>query len=142
MIGGHDVSLTGPVLRDDMEVLLRAARAAWPSAVLESGDGETQMPIGEAIRHQTAMPSEVFLYKNRGAYESWTASGLTEENAEEMVAITAETDCLSFVLNDPAASTGSIVTEMIEAVRENRRTRRALPCPPQHRWPALAEPAT
>jgi hypothetical protein len=120
MIGGYDVLLPGLVLPDDMDVLLRASRAAWPSAMVESGDGQTLLTVGEALRVRWPISGEVFIYKTRGAYASWTASGLTDENANEMVAITLEQDCIAFVVSDAAAPTSTMVDEMIEAVKENR----------------------
>jgi hypothetical protein len=54
MIGGHDVSVDGPVLSDDMDVLLRSARAAWPQALVESGDGRTLVSIGWVFEEDAA----------------------------------------------------------------------------------------
>jgi hypothetical protein len=39
MIGGVDMACTGRVLDGDKDVLLRVARAAWPQAFVENGDG-------------------------------------------------------------------------------------------------------
>lgn len=127
MIGGHDVSLLGTVHPGDADVLLRASRAAWPKSVVESGDGSIVVPVGQALRLQWPVPSEVFVYETHAAYESWTASGLTTENATHMVAITIENDCISFVVNAATGPTTSLVEEMIQALKENR-------------WLALAQP--
>jgi hypothetical protein len=128
MIGGVDIPFTGTVLDGDVDVLLRAARAAWPHAFVESGDGTFAEPIGRAVRVRWSAPAEMFVYESPEAYASWTASGLTEENADKMVAVTLEADCISFVVNDEGGTTGAIVRDMVESVRENR-------------WLALAAPA-
>ena len=128
MIGGVDIAFTGTVLDGDIDVLLRAARAVWPAAFVESGDGSFAAPVGKTFRVQWPVPSEAFIYESRAAYESWTGSGLTDENANKMVAFTIEADCISFVVNDEGGATAAIVRDMIESVRENR-------------WLALAAPA-
>ncbi len=89
--------------------------------MVESSDGTVLLPVGTALRQRWPVPSEVFIYKTRAAYESWTALGLTDENADEMVAVTVEPDCTSFVVSKPDAPSGAIVDEMIEAVMSNRR---------------------
>jgi hypothetical protein len=120
MIGGVDIAFTGTVLNGDIDVLLRAARAAWPRAFVETGDGSFAAPVGDTFRVQWPVPSEVFIYESRAAYESWTASGLTDDNARKMVALTLEADCISFVVNEEGGATAAIARDMIESVRENR----------------------
>jgi hypothetical protein len=120
MIGGVDIALPGPVLAGDMDVLLRAARAEWPRAVVEDGDGTIVVQIGDALRRPWDVPCEVFIYEDREAYESWTAHGLTEQNANTIVSVMVERDCISFVVGDSIGPTASIVAQTIYAVRNNR----------------------
>jgi hypothetical protein len=122
VIGGHDLGLPGATSTHDPDVLLRCARVAWPKAVVESGDATALLPIGEALRSKWQVPTEVFIYATRDAYESWTTSGLTPENADKMVSLTFEADWISFVVSDARAETGAMVNAMIEAVGANRAT--------------------
>lgn len=120
MIGGVDFPLSGPVVADDMDVLLRGARAEWPEAVVEDGAGNFVVVIDAALRMRWSIPSEAFIYENRAAYESWTACGLTHQNAHQMVSVSLESDCISFVVSDLAAPSASIVAGMVEGVEKNR----------------------
>lgn len=45
-----------------------------------------------------------------------------------MLAVTLDTDCISFVVNEEGGATAAIVRDMIDSVRQNR-------------WLALAAPA-
>jgi hypothetical protein len=74
-------------------------------------------------------PSEAFIYESHAAYESWTASGLTHANADKMLAVTLEHDCISFVVNDRLGTTAAIVGDMMDSVRENRWLALALALP-------------
>lgn len=61
MIGGVDIAFTGTVLDGDMDVLLRAARAAWPRAFVETGDASFAAPVGDTFRVQWPVPTEAFV---------------------------------------------------------------------------------
>ncbi len=125
MIGGVDIPLSGSVLACDMDILLRGARAAWPNAVVENGVGTVVAPIDAALRIRWSIPFEAFIYEDRAAYRSWTECGLTHENAHQMVSISVESDCISFVVSDLAAPSASIVDGMVEGVERNRWLARA-----------------
>jgi hypothetical protein len=120
MIGGVDTALVGPVLGGDLDVLLRAARAVWPLAIVESDDGTVVKKIGEALRLRWDAPCEFFIYENRAAYESWSAHGLTDGSANKIVTVMVEPDCISFVVGDDDGPTASIVRETVDALTKNR----------------------
>jgi hypothetical protein len=66
------------------------------------------------------VPCEVFIYEHRAAYDSWTASGLTEANAHQMISVALESDGIAFVVNDAEAPTVTLVGELMDAVKNNR----------------------
>jgi len=121
MINGHDVEVEMPVDSVAIDVLLRTVRAAWPHAVVENGGGNT-CTIGDAIRLRWILPTELFIYETRDAYESWTASGLTDENGDKLMALTLESDCISFVVSAQTAPSAQIVDVVIEAIKMNNQT--------------------
>lgn len=121
MIGGHDIFAPGRVFPEDIDVLLRAFRVIWPSGVVESGDGEFVLSIADALRRSWPIPSELFIYESDAAYKSWTASGLTDENADAMISVTLEDDGIAFVVDDAEAPTGAMLKDVMSAVSANRR---------------------
>ena len=115
------------MLDGDVDLILRAARAAWPCGFVETGDGSFKANVGAAFRKAWAVPSELFIYEDFAAYDSWTAHGLTDDNATKMVAVTFDADCISFVVNDKGGPTAATVAAIIDAIRENRWRWLALP---------------
>ncbi len=120
MIGGYDTVLPGLVLGEDLDFLLRATRAAWPQAVVES-DGGTVSKIGDALRLRWDAPCEFFIYEHRAAYESWAAHGLTDENANTIITVMVEPDCVSFVADVATGPAAAVVREALESLEKNRR---------------------
>ena len=121
ILGGFDIELAGAVIAgNDMNVVLRSLRGAWPQAIVETSDGTSVITIATAITQRWSAPCEVFIYEHRASYESWTANGLTVENANEMIAVAVESDGMSFVVNDPNAPTVILVRELMDAVTQNR----------------------
>ena len=120
MIGGIDIMFEGRVAPDDFDVILRIARAFWSSAFVESGDGTIAVGIGAALRTPWAIPCELFLYENRAAYASWTADGLTDQNADQLISVSVEEDCISFVVSGEKTPSHELAAAIIDALRRNR----------------------
>ena len=120
MIGGVDLAFPGAVLEGDLDAILRATRASWPRAFVESSDGSFAAPVEEALRRWWPIESEIFVYDSREAYESWTASGLTDENAEKMIAITVDAEYIAFVVSSERGATAAMARELMESVRYKR----------------------
>ena len=127
MIGGFDRILGGETSEYEIDRILRLVGVFWPRCVVESGEGSRVAEGSDAAARGWSIPCEIFIYESRDAFASWTAHGLTDDNAAKMVAITVEPDAMSFVVNAEESETARLVSVVIEAVRELRKERHAVP---------------
>jgi hypothetical protein len=113
-ISGVDVELLGNPSRDDIDLLIRAARAVWPKCIIE--EDRKVYTCRQAIHRHWPIPCEMFIYKTMDTLKSWTESGLTELNANELLSVQVQKDGMFFVVN----SKGSAPFSIIEALRTCR----------------------
>lgn len=120
MIGGFDIAMLGAAASEDVDVLLRSTRAAWPHGVLESADGDFVAALGAALNRHWTSPNEFFVYDHPDAYESWTEFGLTDENADRMISVTVEADGVFFVVHEQGSKTHALVEDLMRALQQHR----------------------
>jgi hypothetical protein len=114
MIGGADVVLEYPgVLRASggLDIASRHVAARWPAAVFQDGAS------GEIFASYSSIPfghlTELFIYRDAMALESWTKFGADAGNANAMVHLIADEVALTVVVDDPTDATiQSIVREV------------------------------
>src|SRR4051794_17965669 len=118
MIGGFDRTLVGRSSRDDIGLMFRLISERWPDFVVELADGSAVLDGRDDALRTLSVPSEFFVYESKGSYDSWTARGLTQENAERMISVTVERDAISFVVNAADSETARQVSVLIRAIQE------------------------
>lgn len=92
MIGGQDIVVQKEVSSDDVNFIVDSIRLKWPDLYIE-GNIELDFPFN------------IFLYRNKEAFESWEEFGLVDENNKDMIFITFESDLISFVIFEHEALT-------------------------------------
>lgn len=65
-------------------------RSKWPDMVMEWPDMATVMETRQG-------ENEIFFYENQEAKDSWSKYGCIDENAEKLVYLMAERDCITLV---------------------------------------------
>jgi hypothetical protein len=103
MIGGVDVVFDTQVEpAEALELCTRLIMSRWPAAVLENAltgeryAGHAEIPFGLA--------SELMVYRDQAAFESWQRLGADPSNANTMVHLLAyERGELTAVVDDPVA---------------------------------------
>jgi hypothetical protein len=82
VIGGHDMVLDGAGPADEGVFLVSELRRVWPELVVQNAEAEEAVsPDAPSIERMT----EFFVYRSRGDFDSWTAHGATEANADTMI---------------------------------------------------------
>jgi hypothetical protein len=100
MIGGHDVAFPASSPAQAMEGVVRLVCAAWPGAVVENA--ETGELLSGQLLGVRESPSEVLVYRNDAARNSWAADGATADNVNSMVHIIRGEQSITLVIDDPA----------------------------------------
>jgi hypothetical protein len=127
MIGGADVVLEYPgVLRASggLDIAARHFAARWPSAVFQDGAS------GGVFTTYSSIPfgrlTEMFIYRDAMALESWTNLGADAGNANAMVHLIADEAALTVVVDDPTDPTiRSIVREVRDLLTSSQAWVRA-----------------
>lgn len=120
MIGGRDFVLPGPGGQQEFGLLRNSLLAWWPDAILEDANSELIASLREVRKE---LP-EFFVYRNRDAYESWTAHGANAQNASDMIHVILRPQDITLVTDygDELRAT-KICQEIDEAVRSFRMFR-------------------
>lgn len=114
MIGGADILIEYPgLLRTSggLDIAVRCIAGRWKDAIIQdAGSGKhfesyTSVPFGRL--------TELFVYRDEAAFESWTKAGADISNANAMVHLIADDSALTVVVDDPSDATmESIVNEV------------------------------
>lgn len=116
-IGGVDLVLPGAPTHRDFKTLLRALQERWPDAIVEA---DVILPVENAIEHDWGLQEDLFLFENQAAYASWTAHGMTNDNEDQLIAVTFHRDVIIFVVSDADTPSYEVVQELMAAVRRTR----------------------
>ena len=121
MIGGDDIVLSGASSVEDIDMILRLLRHAWPSAIFEGVFPDATDPVVLTQPFPAQAMKEVFAYRNPDSFASWKRAGRTEENAGSVVFVTIAIDEIAFVVDGQEGPTGVLVQDIITALTERRR---------------------
>jgi hypothetical protein len=120
MIGGRDFVLPGPAGQEEFSLLRDSLLAWWPDAFFEDANSEFVASLAEA---RERLP-EFFVYRNRDAYESWTAHGANAQNASDMIHVILRDQDITLVADyGDEPRTSKICEEIDEAIRSFRMFR-------------------
>jgi len=114
-IGGFDIEFPITVTREVLRFIFRLVDAIWTEAVYVT-DVSGIRAINDLVRVSRDPPVEVFLFKNRGAAESWKKLGADSGNHDSMIYLIAEKDRLTFVVDDAECNTAKLVAEVTKAL--------------------------
>ncbi len=118
MIGGHDISFHTETSAQATEGTIRILRASWRNSVVENA--ETGEFLGPVFFGFEELPSEVLIYKNAAAHDSWAAHGATPENANLMVHIIRGENSMTLVVDDPnAAEMRALIAAIYDHVHQD-----------------------
>jgi hypothetical protein len=101
MIGGYDIIVSGvenPVIKT-----CEALAETWPNALIRDanrklGSPDNILPISEAIKFVDA--SEIFIYQDQAAKDSWDKLGADPSNTNTMIYILFGKDEVTFVVDE------------------------------------------
>ena len=121
MIGGIDLYLKGRTHYNDADLIVRFIRWYWKKAIIDVPGVYNPTPIWNPGLFPVKKGDEFFIYANLDAYESWTEHGRTTKNANDLIFIIVESDCISFVVDNSISGTFFLVKELRKSIRRNRR---------------------
>ncbi len=124
-------ALHGATSPSDVDHVLRLARAQWPEAVVDSGEGAPRR-VDAALRGRWSVPCDFSLHETKEAHDSWAAEGPTATNLEQMVLTVVERGRICLIADEQAVKAGGLAKDMFRALKENRRLANA-----EH-WPVNA----
>jgi hypothetical protein len=114
MIGGADIVIEYPgAMRASggLDIAVRRIASRWPTFVLQ--DAATGSRFDSYREIPFASLSEIFVYRDVNAFESWKDLGADASNANSMVHLIAEDQGITIVVDDRADPTmASIVREI------------------------------
>jgi hypothetical protein len=114
MIGGHDICFRTDSSAQVTEGVIRIVRVSWQEAIVENAEtGEILHRHALGVRE---LPTELFIYKDAIARNSWMAEGAIPENANLMVHIICGDDSMTVVVDEP--NTAEMAT-LLAAVRDH-----------------------
>lgn len=140
-IGGKDLIILREKQRGDVNLAMRAIAKHWPNAFVEYLEYITREITKIAIyaplvktplewRQAEHMDyvfnpvpehaTEVFIYYDKAAQESWEANGLTEDNADKMIFLTFESDCIACVVKEDPSNTSQIIEDIRAELTRNK----------------------
>lgn len=139
-IGGKDINILRQKQHGDVNIVMKAIAKSWPNAFVEYTQitrepnklstytliekkplkwekSEYMDYIFNPIPEQA---TEVFIYYDKAAQESWEADGLTEDNADKMIFLTFEDDCIACVIKEDPSNTSQIIEDIKEELTRNQ----------------------
>ena len=119
MMGGDDLVLEGAPRGDELDLTVRWLRWQWCHAVVDV-PGQEPLPISSEVLFPLTAATEAFIYRDRASFESWQQEGLTDWNADAVIWVALNEDCVSFVMNHRDSVSGRLVRGIIENLRQNR----------------------
>lgn len=111
MIGRHDITFPSETASEVMEGAMRLLRASWSEAIVENA--ETGEPLGLNAAFVAEVPSELLVYKNANARDSWKANGSIPENDNLMVHVLRGDRSITIVVDDPDTHEMSLIIHSI-----------------------------
>lgn len=118
-IGGFDISMSANIIHQDVDVLLRLARIAWPNGVIDIED--YSVPLATAPKMRWPIPCELFIYKSSKAQEIANEEGITPRCKKDIICVYIHRDGIDFVVCAKNSATASLVKDIITAIKENQR---------------------
>jgi hypothetical protein len=109
-VGGEDLILEGPVARGDTEYLIESLKGEWPNHFVE----EEWPPMYPNFLR------EVFVYRDKNMKTSWDVYGRTPDNADALVTILVEDDCISMVVDQKSSPIGKRAQAILDELHRRR----------------------
>lgn len=117
MIGGADIVISRPVDDDGKGALVRLLLAAWPDAIVE--DAETdEAPSPLSRLRASALPAELFVYRDARALDAWEEHGGTDDNVDSMIHVMLGPTTVTCVVDPREGSETRAIAGRIERALE------------------------
>jgi len=81
-IGGSDTVIDGAPALGEGRFIVTWLKSKWPALLVEDVDADAPVAHDAPSVGQMA---EFFVYESRKAFETWTASGRTDQNDDSMI---------------------------------------------------------
>lgn len=128
-IGGHDIVLEVPPDTPIFEVILRSVRQRWPGAYfLGAGGDDPELIDSAGLPPRAEEGREFFVFRDRGAADSWMDEGATAENENTMLHFLIPENpggspgTVTMVFDIPSAEMRSFADALASGFRDSRRT--------------------
>ncbi len=120
MIGGYDCYIFGSVSAPDMEFILRALHERWPKGTMVVEPSGSRPLVN---RSRPARVANTSVYRTPEDESSWDRDGMTIDNAEGVVLVYPESNCIAFVVSGENTPSGKIVKDIISNLQRHRAKR-------------------
>lgn len=126
------ISRSGATSSNDVDHILRLARAHWPDGMMDASDGQPARRLDAALKGRWSAPVDFTLHETMANLDSWMARGPIEAGDAQMMLVVVESDSVRFVADERAPQSHSLAKDMAAALKENRWLANAA------RWPVRA----
>jgi hypothetical protein len=120
MIGGQDIVIdVRNVLRSTvLDYVVRCIQDRWPHPIVV--DGATGNRFDRFANIPFSLVSELLVYRDRDAFDSWKDLGADPQNANTMIHAILGDDSVTLVVDDVAESTMASTVKAVQETLEPR----------------------
>lgn len=126
------ISLPGATSSNDVDHILRLARAHWPDGMMDASNSRAARRLDAALKGRWSPPVDFTLHETMATFDSWTARGPIEAGDAQGMLVVVESDRVRFVADERAPQARSLAEDMAAALKKNRWLANAA------RWPVSA----
>lgn len=113
MIGGKDIRVAVPSGAAALDFAVRAVRIRWPKAVFAADRAAAIVERYDELQFHEK--SEIIVYKDRQACQSWRALGFDESLKGTMIYLLSDSTDLTMVIEDDPPRE---IEMLVEAIRD------------------------